>query len=90
MSEDVIVPKDSIKWFELHAIKKYIERDAVFDVQASQAISLKRIADALEAIVKLGQPPYMVSGAVLNPDPMPYGVIHGEHTGDTRRPKESP
>lgn len=56
----------------------------------SQAISLKRIADALEAIVKLGQPPYMVSGAVLNPDLTPSGVIYGEHTGDTRRPKESP
>lgn len=64
-------------------------------IELSQAISLKRIADALEAIVKLGQSPYMVTPAnytgLFKLDGTPNSIldIAGEHTGDTRRPKES-
>lgn len=53
----------------------------------SQAISLKRIADALDRMVQ----PVNYAG-LFKPDGTPNSIldIAGEHTGDTRRPKESP
>lgn len=56
-------------------------------IELSQAISLKRIADALERLA-----PVASAHGLFKPDGTPNSIldIASEHTGDTRRPKESP